>query len=888
MASDTVAPACSRPSTAARRAAQGFRAREKRRLARATPSNGHDNIGHEIAKNRDAPSTHQYFVEHVGKVDDREPQVTMAELSSVPHEEAARGIDGHVGIRLHSHTRNDRAVNQIDLCVKPVGTDGTVVHSVSNIETGCPRLGEHGGEDPGGNSAPSVPVRCQAADEQAQPEVRHIGVADVEECVEMGRHESSHKGIVLSVHPCGNHHLVCKNQNEPGVSTEKALSDPHSRSVSDDNSSQGDRKPSPGREVNGHVKGTVRDANPALLPAVDRAFVQKRSPRRAHPIGVGRNDRGGHNSGDLETSRQAHRVPSDHHRIRLGEDESRIREGFQDWLGDEILVKENKTSLTLLKKSSRVATEEENSKYPCHFPQVKTINLESVLMRMNKLTKDRFLKVWRFTTSFDPERFAIEKPMKCPVADAIQAVKNGLAVELPPNTPVTCHHFSVVEAKGDGFRRRPIDWARAFNDHCDASGYESKTNLEYFGNYFSRVLAQAGATFDLKAGFFQLQLPSASSFTFMDANGAVYGLSRLPMGICTAPELMQIVTCVLAGEPTHVLPMFRSLAVVDVWIDNVLFSGSKDRVAASVASFKESTEACSATINWKDSQEGSHELDFIGIHFNFNSHKISLAEKNRNKITEMEFREAMQVSELETACARLMYASAIVGVGLARQYFPLKFMRRILSKLNRGLLSRCDSVNLPASVMSQYKSWLQEVRLSKPRTPLTTTGRKSFTMWVDASRSGWGAVLIDDSTQQVRIVAGKWTEEEQKLHINVLEAKAIAYGLDRFEGIDNAAIAPRIDNTSVVATVGKGHSKSEDLNRQLIHIAELTKKRNIFLQKPTYVRSKDNLADEWSRYFNWREGMAELASGVDGRGKLPDHLVYKTHWQLPRGAVLPL
>lgn len=194
----------------------------------------------------------------MGEVDDREPQVTMAELSSVPHEKAARGIDGHVGVGIHRHTCDDRAVNQIDLCVKPVGTDGTVVHSVSNIETGCPRIGKYGGENSGGNSAPSVPIRCQAANEQAQPEVRHNSVADVEECVEMGRHESSHKRIIPSAHPCGNHHLVCKDQNEPGVGSKKALTDPHSGSVSDDNSSQGDRKPTPGREVNGHVN--VRDA----------------------------------------------------------------------------------------------------------------------------------------------------------------------------------------------------------------------------------------------------------------------------------------------------------------------------------------------------------------------------------------------------------------------------------------------------------------------------------------------------------------------------------------------------------------------------------------------------------------------------------------------------
>ena len=132
-----------------------------------------------------------------------------------------------------------------------------------------------------------------------------------------------------------------------------------------------------------------------------------------------------------------------------------------------------------------------------------------------------------------------------------------------------------------------------------------------------------GATFDLKAGFFQIELPSSSLFTFKDVEGNVYGLSRLPMGICTAPEIMQIITSTISGDPTHCIPTYRSSAVVDVWIDNILFSGSSNKVNDSVKQFKANVEACKGTINWKDSVESSKELEFIGMKFNFDSKEIS-------------------------------------------------------------------------------------------------------------------------------------------------------------------------------------------------------------------------------------------------------------------------
>ena len=145
--------------------------------------------------------------------------------------------------------------------------------------------------------------------------------------------------------------------------------------------------------------------------------------------------------------------------------------------------------------------------------------------------------------------------MRCPNNDAVIAVANGIAVPLPKGTPVTCNSFSILEhnktlADGTrGDRRRDIKWALLFNLMTVTMGYKARVNIGHHSGYFARALQARGACFDLSAGFYQLPLPSSHLFTFMDTDGSVYGLTRLPMGISTAPELMQIATSTLAGDP---------------------------------------------------------------------------------------------------------------------------------------------------------------------------------------------------------------------------------------------------------------------------------------------------------------------------------------------------
>ena len=74
-------------------------------------------------------------------------------------------------------------------------------------------------------------------------------------------------------------------------------------------------------------------------------------------------------------------------------------------------------------------------------------------------------------------------------------------------------------------------------------------------------------------------------------------------------------------------------------------------------------------------------------------------------------------------------------------------------------------------------------------------------LYSDASSSGWGAHLLDQS------VSGVWSAQEKLLHINLFEMKALFLGLQAFqEDVAGHHVTAMCDNSTVVACVNKrGH-----------------------------------------------------------------------------------
>ena len=76
-----------------------------------------------------------------------------------------------------------------------------------------------------------------------------------------------------------------------------------------------------------------------------------------------------------------------------------------------------------------------------------------------------------------------------------------------------------------------------------------------------------------------------------------------------------------------------------------------------------------------------------------------------------------------------------------------------------------------------------------------TTVSNSFT---DASNEGWATHLEQTSTK------GLWSDREKRLHINVLELKAVSLALRSFKDqCQNQTVLVATDNSTVVAYINK-------------------------------------------------------------------------------------
>ena len=74
----------------------------------------------------------------------------------------------------------------------------------------------------------------------------------------------------------------------------------------------------------------------------------------------------------------------------------------------------------------------------------------------------------------------------------------------------------------------------------------------------------------------------------------------------------------------------------------------------------------------------------------------------------------------------------------------------------------------------------------------------SIQLFTDASNEGWGAHLEQTSTK------GLWSDREKRLHINVLEMKAVSLALQSFKNqCQNQTVFVATDNSTVVANIYK-------------------------------------------------------------------------------------
>lgn len=328
-------------------------------------------------------------------------------------------------------------------------------------------------------------------------------------------------------------------------------------------------------------------------------------------------------------------------------------------------------------------------------------------------------------------------------------------------------------------------------------------------------------------------------FAFKDK---LYQYTCLPFGLSSAPHIF-----------TKVLkPIFASLRkqghVILGYLDDSLLIGEselecKENVRATTLLF----ERLGFVVHPKKSVlQPSKSISFLGFKLCSTDMSVRLLE---NKVVDIQEdckrliqkdRESIRtvaalIGKLVAACPGVQYGPVF--------YIPLEIAKNRALRVNQGSFE--GMMHIDEDVRRNLRWWCKEL---PTQARLIEHGSPDVVLTTDASLLGWGAHTDSDRT------SGPWSSQEKRAHINVLELKAIYFGLKTLcSEARGKHIRVRSDNTTAVQYVNKmGGTRSIDCNLVAREIWLWCIERNVWVSA-AYVKGAENvIADRLSRKGNER------------------------------------
>eukprot|EP00757_Euglenozoa_sp_SAG-D1_P004024 gene4024-14504_t len=209
------------------------------------------------------------------------------------------------------------------------------------------------------------------------------------------------------------------------------------------------------------------------------------------------------------------------------------------------------------------------------------------------------------------------------------------------------------------------------------------------------------------------------------------------------------------------------------------------------------------------------------MHFDYSARTVRVADKTIKRLRGWK-KSLFQSTwgQWMTGFGRLLYASRILRFPLSGVYEVIKFHRRQCAKYARDELAETDDAAIWNCVKPALVSWLDHVlnneKVSVRKSP---TPNDRWVLATDASTKGWGGVLFDSSTGEIKDFGQQWDRDYRSHDINELEAEAVLRALKEFdltpEKIDEHGLLIMVDNTSVMHTMHKGRAHEWPLNHKI-------------------------------------------------------------------------
>lgn len=346
-----------------------------------------------------------------------------------------------------------------------------------------------------------------------------------------------------------------------------------------------------------------------------------------------------------------------------------------------------------------------------------------------------------------------------------------------------------------------------------------------------------GCTVDLKDAFYHVPVAwSCHIFLAFVVDFQIYVFQVLPFGLSIAPWAFSRITKPIKAH-LHLL-LFRIHTFLD---DFLLLAPTKDSLLELTSYVLSLLQRLGILINYKKSHlPPSQTVEYLGVTFHLDSLLLSLPEDKVLKVMSL-CQDAIHQSQLsrrqlECLVGVLNFASNFVPLGRLR-------LRPVVSWMN--LHTSAESRDLPIPLDPMLKvllgRWTDASFLRSP-VPMSQP-IPSLQLMTDASRTGWGGVLIPYSA------SGTWPTSYASCSTNWLELQAVFLSVLHFLPLlQGRCVQLLSDNTTVIACIlRQGTLRSPSLMDLSTSILEFCFAHSISLVPKHLSGSLNVLADQGSR-----------------------------------------
>jgi hypothetical protein len=428
-------------------------------------------------------------------------------------------------------------------------------------------------------------------------------------------------------------------------------------------------------------------------------------------------------------------------------------------------------------------------------------------------------------------------------ADLKLLVEAGILRKVAPGTVKRTGRLFTIYEEGK-HRRRLIQWPNQLNDEI-REHFDSNIRLSSVVEQCAQVLPGMHVIcHDLTISYYQGELAEEVQpyYGVMGEDGTEYVATRMVMGGVPFAEVNDYALKVLAYTDD---PSVTTIT----HIDNLRYVGPKAAVLKADQKFKERVSYVGAVINNDELTQPHQEGVFCGIRYNAKKGQVFLADKTAGKLEEARAKMLAGTPSNEdvfTFFGLLLWASAVLRAPMQKYYMAIKFIRRRMSQVAKREALLADQALVWPSALPHFRQWFAYLKHNAPVTPLQCQTERNFVVFTDASKSGYGGVLVNTHSAEVEFTAGQWTVQQSEASINELELKAVALVLDQWaEKLDGRHVHLRVDNTTAKSSLKRGRSDHLHLNDLLLKTIPLVQRMASFTVD--YVRSEENVADPLSR-----------------------------------------